>query len=292
MLELGDSGAWVVDEDTGDLYGHIVAGRPGGYHAYIIPAQKTFTDLEARLHCEVSLPEPSSIDLNTFRSKLKGWKQRPHCEKKGHENNCNCRRRPSFYRTTLLEQWMLRKEQHDGEKTNMERLLDEMKEIKVSFATRQHLIEGPRRCVLTLSILITQYHEKLIYLFQAAGIVDEDLEVSVRKREKLTEALRKRKYNGKEIDEIIRGFERKRWAFSPVHFDLEMDETFTENLVLPFCSRSEVNGKGGTASVSQVLVQEEFVSNEMKEHLTGFNDPDYGKVSSTEFGAVLGVLSN
>jgi hypothetical protein len=55
LSEPGDSGSWVVDAEFGNLYGHIVAGRPGTYTAYILPAYKIFEDVEKRSGCRVSL---------------------------------------------------------------------------------------------------------------------------------------------------------------------------------------------------------------------------------------------
>lgn len=37
ILSNGDCGSWVVDAETGDLYGHIVAGSPSNGVAYIVP---------------------------------------------------------------------------------------------------------------------------------------------------------------------------------------------------------------------------------------------------------------
>ncbi|KUJ20175.1 uncharacterized protein LY89DRAFT_473235 [Mollisia scopiformis] len=42
----GDSGSWVCDSVTGDLYGHIVAGIPEIGLAYILPAHKIFQEIE------------------------------------------------------------------------------------------------------------------------------------------------------------------------------------------------------------------------------------------------------
>lgn len=42
----GDSGSWVLNALSGDLYGHVVAGIPGSYIVYIIPAYKVFEDIE------------------------------------------------------------------------------------------------------------------------------------------------------------------------------------------------------------------------------------------------------
>ena len=35
----------MIDAKSGGLYGHIVAGSPGGREAYIIPAYKTFEEI-------------------------------------------------------------------------------------------------------------------------------------------------------------------------------------------------------------------------------------------------------
>ncbi|KAJ3577217.1 hypothetical protein NPX13_g3348 [Xylaria arbuscula] len=47
-LERGDCGAWVVDRDTGDLYGHIVAGTPGLGAALIEPFDDIFEFIRYR----------------------------------------------------------------------------------------------------------------------------------------------------------------------------------------------------------------------------------------------------
>ena len=44
----GDSGAWIVDETTGKIHGHIVAGDPGSNVAFIIPIHSVFKDIEER----------------------------------------------------------------------------------------------------------------------------------------------------------------------------------------------------------------------------------------------------
>ena len=51
----GDCGSWVVNADTGDIYGHIVAGDPVSGMAYVIPAYKVFADIERRLGARPSL---------------------------------------------------------------------------------------------------------------------------------------------------------------------------------------------------------------------------------------------
>ncbi len=51
----GDCGAAVIDEKTGDLYGHIVRGCSGTALAYIVPATEVFADLRRRSTGQVLL---------------------------------------------------------------------------------------------------------------------------------------------------------------------------------------------------------------------------------------------
>ena len=48
LIVPGDCGAWVVNANTGLVYGHIVAGDPVTGTAFIIPAHKVFSDIEHR----------------------------------------------------------------------------------------------------------------------------------------------------------------------------------------------------------------------------------------------------
>ena len=48
QLQKGDCGSWIVDAETGNLYGHIVAGSPGSGMALIAPFTKIFDALESR----------------------------------------------------------------------------------------------------------------------------------------------------------------------------------------------------------------------------------------------------
>jgi hypothetical protein len=60
-LSAGDCGSWVVDEESGDLIGHIVAGSPPSGVAYIGPACNVFADAKMKFHLEFKpLSNPSS----------------------------------------------------------------------------------------------------------------------------------------------------------------------------------------------------------------------------------------
>jgi hypothetical protein len=67
----GDCGTWVVDEATGGLYGHIIAG--GEHNAYIMPAHDVFRDAEKQLGHRIRLlhnqyADPTSAELRTGRN--------------------------------------------------------------------------------------------------------------------------------------------------------------------------------------------------------------------------------
>ncbi|KAL8789111.1 MAG: hypothetical protein Q9195_006977 [Heterodermia aff. obscurata] len=67
----GDCGAWVVNANTGLIYGHIVAGDPVTGMAFIIPAHKVFSDIEHRFGTRPTLStEQSGAQLATARSDI------------------------------------------------------------------------------------------------------------------------------------------------------------------------------------------------------------------------------
>lgn len=57
----GDSGSWVVDETTGEVYGHLVASDMFG-DGYVVPIHAAFDDIKSRLNLfSVSLPAMQNI---------------------------------------------------------------------------------------------------------------------------------------------------------------------------------------------------------------------------------------
>ncbi|KAK4221172.1 hypothetical protein QBC38DRAFT_505122 [Podospora fimiseda] len=55
-LEVGDCGSWVVNAETNELYGHIVAGDPGLGTAIVVSFQSIFEDIECRTGQPPKLP--------------------------------------------------------------------------------------------------------------------------------------------------------------------------------------------------------------------------------------------
>jgi len=53
----GDSGSWVIEQNSGKLCGHIIAGDISTGLAYIIPARVVFEQIERRYDCRLNLPK-------------------------------------------------------------------------------------------------------------------------------------------------------------------------------------------------------------------------------------------
>ena len=61
-LAEGDCGSWILDAETGDLYGHIVAGCEQTGTAYIMPAHNVFEDARKRLGSDIMLPGATLLE--------------------------------------------------------------------------------------------------------------------------------------------------------------------------------------------------------------------------------------
>ena len=57
----GDSGSWVVDATTGDLFGYIMAGDPSSCMAFIVPAHKVFDEIEQRFGARPTFPANEAL---------------------------------------------------------------------------------------------------------------------------------------------------------------------------------------------------------------------------------------
>ncbi|KAI0469668.1 hypothetical protein GGR56DRAFT_246483 [Xylariaceae sp. FL0804] len=72
-------------------------------------------------------------------------------------------------------------------------------------------------------------------------------------------------------------FEQQKWKFCPVQISLNFDRDLLRGKhILPFCRRRRINGKGATAQLYAVAVQEAFVRVDLQEALEGlrFSDPE------------------
>jgi hypothetical protein len=68
IAALGDCGAWIVDRETGVLYGHIIAGQPDGNLVHFVSAPQIKNDIERQIDALVELP---NIHFNLRSSLIK-----------------------------------------------------------------------------------------------------------------------------------------------------------------------------------------------------------------------------
>lgn len=67
VLIAGDCGAGIIDQNTGEFYGQVVAGTPGSGLAYVVPATQVIRDITERLELEVSLTPPAATSRQRMR---------------------------------------------------------------------------------------------------------------------------------------------------------------------------------------------------------------------------------
>jgi hypothetical protein len=194
--------------------------------------------------------------------------------------------------TRALKAWMARK---DTEKnmTNAGALL-RIVELRRPGTNRFSWVNPPRMLgeesfVLVFSILLQLGQGHLIEVFADAKIVDKNLDSLRNHQKQLEDEL----CNKGVTDFDIKEFERAKWPFCTAEFTLDMRERFTHdrftggNYIMPYCVRKRVNNshgvaKGGTATVSQVAIQKDLLTDEgfrKKIDNAKFEHPQYGVVS-------------
>ena len=136
------------------------------------------------------------------------------------------------------------------------------------------------RSSVVFAILLKHDLGDLVHHFLKANITDDVLRTPSPPYQTLQHFLRDEKEYARKLTEI---FDKDRWAFCPVEIRPEMDQTYLyDKQIVPFCKRQTINEKGGTAQVFQVLLQEDFVSDDLRETMdhSRVEDEDFGTVSS------------
>jgi hypothetical protein len=221
------------------------------------------------------------------------WTRHVACQRACHtEKACVCTRR--IVLVDKLEAWMMEPAPEDSRNTKAAQLLYEMYDKMKTHSAFQFptsansLFSGDTRCLRLFAMLLGQGRGHLIDLFRQAKIYDIDLnlrEYHVREgHPKLREKLREKGISETDIDEIIRTYEEQKWSYCPPlrDFTLHMEADFEgTKIILPFCKRIPVNGKGGTASVYWVLIQEDLLADgKLRDALekSRYHDEDFGWV--------------
>ncbi|KAI1123858.1 hypothetical protein F5Y10DRAFT_43490 [Nemania abortiva] len=135
-------------------------------------------------------------------------------------------------------------------------------------------IISTENCIIMFGLLTILGYGHLIHVFQRHSIHDH-LRGAIIQKSMLEDHIE----SLAELQSFMANFERRRWEFSPVEFNLDMDIVLEdERCVLPFCRKQRINQKGATASLFEVAVEEDFVQGNLRGVIQGsrFTDPVFG----------------
>jgi hypothetical protein len=153
--------------------------------------------------------------------------------------------------------------------------------------TREKLFDGENRCILVFCILLKLGWGDLVHVFRRVESVDKHLPIPLSTLQGIfhqirAEDLRRAPPN---LDQLAADFDREQWQFCPAKFDLEDCPDFHRNRIIPILKKAKINDKGGTATLWQVEVLQEFVGKKLQEvvqtSLYNIDEDHYGPVSSS-----------
>jgi hypothetical protein len=222
--------------------------------------------------------------LHEYLAKLEGFTLKGACG------------RP-YVLVSKLTQWLKSVEGSGYNMTPANRLLTaayqrrhEYEPIPISY---EGLTGGDDCCLLVFCILLLLDHGDLVArCFQREGKVDKSLPIDLLT---LRTVLRKHSkdvgMSEEEADKLAVDFNREQWRFCPAKFELEMGRNFGKDRVLPFVIKEPINFKGGTASIWQIEVLEEFVGLKLREAVRSsrYNSQkdSFGHVSHPTLGNIF-----
>ena len=164
-----------------------------------------------------------------------------------------------------LHSWLKSPSKSNPSATNASVLVEAAYHIEKFVPVPLEQIESahnPSNCsLLIFSLLLKLGCGNLIHYFLRKNVVDRDLPTATADPEViqtlLVEAGIPNAYH------IATRFEELRWRFCPVKFELGVGKDYVKERVLPIHKRKVLSLKGGTADVWDIIVPEEFVSDEL-----------------------------
>jgi hypothetical protein len=127
------------------------------------------------------------------------------------------------------------------------------------------LIDRERCCIVVFSILLKIGHGDLIHHFRSYDIYDSTLPIPLYVLKETL--LRMIKYHQLRIDPdaLAKEFDNEQWQFCPAKLENDEEHDFPKNRIIPIYKKEKINGKGGTATLWQIEVLEEFVHPSLRE---------------------------
>lgn len=217
-----------------------------------------------------------------FRSLLETqWTRPVACQSACPVDSCSCQR--EIVHVNALEAWWRKQGSESPKYTKLDRFMREMpiSPHRILPIKPTRMFKSGQSCLRVLSLLLTQDLDHLVDRFYEAKLYDHCLtriENYQDLREKLVGVVRPG-----EVETIIVDFDRERWKWCPLNLTLDMDENLHGTKVIPpFCLKTKISEKEGTASIYWVAVQKDLISdNALALALQGsiYTDDEFGEVS-------------
>lgn len=301
--------------DTYEVFGYVVGSNPLG-HAFVVPLQDALVRINENFPAEKlslvptkrDLKEPSlssdhrapeeSSSPRPISSFASGLLLKPDGRIPGnnilrefqkrleHEWKQKAVSGEYYILTERLKKWM--GEKGDGLATDCARLL------QTAFAshTRSHhqplqageVCSDDDSCCLVFSILLDIGHPDLLDIFHAAKILDHHLSFADYYYPELRARLASASYIPEKIDKIVADFDRNKRSYCITELKQRSDSFHNGKWILPICRKERINDKGGTATIWQILVKSEVLSEELKKAVphAEIDDPEFGLVSDPQ----------
>ncbi|KAI1081682.1 hypothetical protein F5B20DRAFT_52386 [Whalleya microplaca] len=190
--------------------------------------------------------------IGIFHEKLHNeWKAKAFC---GRE----------YFRPIDIEKWMLRKDT-DMSISNAGCLLSEVyKNHPIPPLKSADIVVGDHRCLIVLAILLDLGCGHLLHVFQRHNINDHALSTrydAFTLALLLTDDLKRE--GVQDAKELLVNFTERKWLYCPGRLEFGMQNAFLDpgcgRWIMPFCKRQQINSKGGTAQLWEVVVHESDV---------------------------------
>jgi hypothetical protein len=217
--------------------------------------------------------------LREFQRKLKDCTRKEACAAKENCEQGGACGRP-YVKFAKLNEWLQSATKSNPNVTRLDRLLEAAYRDQVALAlpiSRRQICQHERCCLRVFSILLKMDFGRIVHLLRRKEFFDNKLPIDLL-------ALRNGFKQLKEENPHVLGstnaldladrFDEYQWAFCPVNFDHFQDGDYQKNHIIPIRSQQAINDKGLTASLWQIVVEEEFVGKELRDHVQHLKCPD------------------
>ena len=184
-----------------------------------------------------------------------------------------CGRR--YVLVTKLKEWLRSKVRPDSNLTHVGCLLRgayhgrSKKQPGLPVDLEQFQSDDNCRLVM-FSILLELDRGALVDRFQRQNIVDAQLPINLQSLQEKLETL-----HISDAEELAAKFNDLQWRFCAAKLDLNMSWDHKREMTIPIHNKEKINSKGGTATLWQIEVREEFVSDRLRQAVLSsrYGDP-------------------